>query len=111
MNVHARTVVTDQRLGHESSCLAIGIGYVPNHILQSLSPVSALHQGAEACADFVLTCASHFVVEHFNRNAHALENQRHFGAHVLRAVDGRHWEVTTFDGRTVTAVAAFHFGA
>ena len=50
------------------------------------------------------------MVEHFNRNAHAFEDQGHFGAHVLRAVNRRHWEVTTFDRRAVTAVAAFHFG-
>ena len=111
VHVHAGTVVAVVRLGHESGGLAIGIGHIVDHIFLQNGPVSALHQGAETGADFVLASARHFVVEHFNRNAQRFENQGHFSAHVLRAVNGRHWEVTTFDRGTVTTVAAFELGA
>ena len=110
VHVHARTVVTHQRLGHEGRGFAVGVGHIPDHVLQALGPVGAFDQCAELGADFILTCARHFVVEHFNGDADGFEDQRHFGAHVLRAVHGRHGEIAALDGGTVAAVAAFEFG-
>jgi hypothetical protein len=78
-----------------------------HHVLQHLRPVGALHQRAELGADFVLAGARHFVVEHFDRDAQRFEDQRHLGAHVLRAVDRGHGEVAALDGGAVAAVAAF----
>ena len=111
VNVHAGAVVANDGLGHEGGGFSVSVGHVLHHVLQDLGPVSALNECAETGADFVLACASDFVVEHFNRNAKAFQNQRHFGAHVLRAVHRRHGEVAAFDGRTVAAVAAFELGA
>jgi hypothetical protein len=51
------------------------------------------------------------VVEHFDRDAHGFQHQRHLGAHVVRAVDRRHRKVAALDGGTVAAVAAFELGA
>ena len=84
------------------------MGHVPNDVFQFLGPVSALNQCGELGTDFVLTSASHFVVEHFNGDAHFFQDQGHLGTHVLHAVDRRHWEVAALDGRTMAFVAAFH---
>ncbi|MEY2659407.1 MAG: hypothetical protein RLZZ123_579, partial [Pseudomonadota bacterium] len=111
VNVHARTVVTDQGLWHEGRGFAIGVGHVPHHILQLLGPIGTLDQGAELGADFVLTSACHLVVEHFNGDAHFFEDQNHLGTHVLGAVDRGHGEVATLDRGAMATVATFEFGA
>ena len=110
VNVHAGAVVTNDGLRHEGGGFAVGVGHVLHHVLEDLRPVGALNQRAETGTDFVLACASDFVVEHFNRNAKAFQNQRHFGAHVLRAVHRRHREVAAFDSGAMAAVAAFELG-
>ena len=111
VHMHTRTVVTVVGLGHEGGGLAVGIGNVMDDVLLQHGPVGAFDQGAKTRADFVLACTRHFVVEHFNRNAQRFEDQRHFSAHVLRAVDRRHGEVTTLDRGTVPPVATFKLGA
>ena len=58
-----------------------------------------------------VACATDFVMEHLNRNAQGFKHQRHFGAHVLRAVNWRYGKITTLDSWTVAAVAAFQLGA
>ena len=108
--MHARAVVARIGLGHEGGCFAVGIGHVPDHVLQHLSPVGALHQGAKAGANLVLASACHLVVEHLNRDAQRLKNERHFSAHVLGAVDRGHWKVAALDSGTVAPVAAFELG-
>jgi hypothetical protein len=45
------------------------------------------------------------MVVNFDRDAHLLEDQRHFRAHVLALVDRGHGEVAALDGRTVALVA------
>ncbi len=90
VHVHARAVVARVGLGHKGGGLAVGVGHVPDHVLLQLRPVGALHQGGKAGAQFVLASAAHLVVEHFDGDAQGFEQQGHFGADVLRAVDGRH---------------------
>ena len=109
--MHAGAVVANDGLGHEGGGFAVSVGHVLHHVLEYLRPVGALNQRAETGADFVLAGASDFMVKHFNRNAKAFQNQRHFGAHVLRAVHRWHREVAAFDGGTMSAVAAFELGA
>ena len=111
VHVHAGAVVANQGLGHEGGGLAVSVGHVVHHVLQQDGPVSALHQGAELGAQLVLAGARHFVVEHFDRDAQGFQDQRHFRAHVLRAVDRGHGEVAALDGGTVATVAAFELGA
>ncbi|VXB37347.1 conserved hypothetical protein [Massilia sp. 9I] len=109
VHVHARAVVAVHWLRHEGRGLAVAVGHVPDHVLQVLGPVGALDQGREFGAEFILAGAGHFVVVHFDRDAHRFEDQRHFRTHVLEAVDRRDREVAALDGRTVAAVAAFDF--
>ena len=51
--------------------------------------------------------ARHFVVEHFDRDAQRLQDQRDLGAQVLRAVDRGHGEIAALDGGAVAFVAPF----
>ena len=111
VNVHARAVVAHDGLGHESRGLSVGVGHVVHDILQNLCPVGTLDQCAEACADFILTGTRNFMVEHFNRNAQRFKNQRHFSAHVLRAVHWWHGEIPALDSWAMAAVAAFELFA
>ena len=99
------------RLGHEGGSFAVGVCHVPNHVLEFLRPVGTLNQGAELGTDFALTCASHFVVEHFNGNAHGFENHDHFGTHVMCGVDRRNGEIATFGAGAMSTVATFELGA
>jgi hypothetical protein len=97
-------------LGHEGGGFAIGVGHVLDHVLLQHGPVGALHQSGETGTDFILASASHFVVEHFNRNAQAFQHEGHLSTHVLCAVNGRHREIAALNGGTVAAVAAFELG-
>jgi len=106
VHVHARTVVADDRLGHEGGRLAIAVRDVVDHVLHRLQPVGTLHQRRELRADFVLPGPRHLVVMHFHRNAHLLEDQAHLGAHVLERIDRRHREITALHWRAVREVAA-----
>ena len=110
VHMHARAVVARIGLGHEGGCFAVGIRHVPDHVLEHLSPVGALHQGAKAGANLVLASACHLMVEHLNRDAQRLKNERHFSAHVLGAVDRGHWKVAAFDRGTMAPVTAFELG-
>ena len=107
MHVHARTVVAIQRLRHEGSGLAVGIGYVVHAVLQGLNFVSLGHQGVELHADFVLTGSGHFVVVHFDDQAHLFHGVAHGGTDFVVVVARRNREVTALDGRAVALVAAF----
>ena len=111
VHVHAGAVVARIGLGHEGCRLAVGVGHVPDDVLLQLSPVGTLDQSREACTDFVLTGTGHFMVEHFDRNAHGLQQQRHFCTHVLGAVNGWHGEVAALVARTVTTVTGLELGA
>jgi hypothetical protein len=80
-----------------------------DHVLHDLQPVGALHQRGKLGADFALTRCGHFMVVHFDRNAHLLEQQAHLGTHVLEGVDRGHGEVAALHARPMAQVAAFEF--
>ncbi len=105
VDVHARTVVADDGLGHEGGRLAVGMGHVLHHVLLQLHPVGALQQRAELGTDFHLAGVRHLVVMHFDRNAERLEDQTHLGAHVLERVDRRRREVAALHRGPVAGVA------
>ena len=57
---------------------------------------------------FILASAGHFMMVNLDRNAHLLQQQTHFGPHVLETVYRRHREITALYGRTMTGIATFH---
>src|SRR5690606_27750316 len=105
VNVHAGTVVANDRLGHEGSGLAVGVGNVVYAVLQDLHFVSLFHQGVGANTDFALAGSGDFVVVNFNVQAHLLHGSAHGGAQVVQGVYRGNREVAALDARTVTAVA------
>ncbi len=67
--MHARTVVTEDRLRHEGCGLAIGIGNLMHDILVDLHLVGVADQRVEFHAEFVL-CGSNLMMVLFNRDTH-----------------------------------------
>jgi hypothetical protein len=76
-------------------------------VFQDLHPVRALDQAVELGADLALAGRRDFVVMHFDFDTHLFHSQAHGGSNVLQGVDGRHWEITALDRRTVAHIAAF----
>ncbi len=107
--MHARTIVAENRLRHESCRLAVGVRDLMDHVLVDLHLVGAGDQRVELDAEFVLRCR-HFVMVLFDNHAHFAEDRQHLGAHVLEAVDRRHGEIAALDARTVTEVSGFVIG-
>ncbi len=107
VHVHAGTVVAVQRLGHEGRGLAVGIGDVVHAVLEGLDFVGLLHQGVELDADFVLAGSRHFVVMHFDDQAHLFHGVAHGGTDFMVVVARRNREIATLDGRAMALVAAF----
>ena len=107
VDMHARTIVAFDRLRHEGGGLAVSSRYVPHRVFENLRPVGALHEGAEARADFALAGAAHFVVMNFNGHTLLLKERAHFAAHVGQAVAGRNREVAPLGAVAVTKIAAF----
>src|SRR5690606_27728343 len=99
--VHARTVVTHDRLGHEGGGFAVGVGYVVHAVLQNLNFVCLAGQGVRANADFTLAGRAHFVVVHFDGQTHAFHGRTHSATQVVQAVYRRNREVAAFHARAV----------
>ena len=87
MYVHARAVVA-VRLRHGGG-LAVGVGDVVHAVLQGLNFVSLGDQGVELHADFVLTGSGHFVVVHFDDQAHLFHGVAHGGTDFVVVVARR----------------------
>src|SRR5690606_19435919 len=104
--VHPGAVVTDDRLRHEGSGLAVGMGNVVYAVLEDLYFVGLLGQGVGANADFTLASGRHFVVVYFHVQAHLGHGGTHGSTQVVQAVYRRHREVAALDARTVTDVVA-----
>ena len=110
VNVHAGTVVTDQRLGHEGRGLAVGVSHVVDHVLEFLNLIGLLDQGVELDADLVLAGVRHFVVVNFDFLTDGFQGVAHGSTDIVEAVDRRDREVAALQTRTVTQVAAFRRG-
>ena len=106
VHVHARTVVTHQRLRHEGGRLAIGVRHVVDHVLHALQPVGTLHQRRKLRADLALAGTCHLVVVNFHGHAHLLQQHDHFRAHVLEGIHRRHRQIAALHARAMTAVEA-----
>ncbi len=104
--VHAGTVVTNHRLGHEGGGFAVGVGHVVYAVLENLYFVSLAGQGVGANADFTLAGSTDFGVVYFNFQAHGFHGGTHGATQVVQAVHRRNREVAAFNARAVTDVVA-----
>src|SRR5690606_30646144 len=107
VDVHAGTVVTYQRLGHEGSGFAKSSCHVVHYVFQGLNFVGFLHQGVEGNADFALASVGNFVVMNFNFQAHVHHGGAHDGADIVKGVDRRNREVAAFNARGEAFRAVF----
>ena len=110
VDVHARTVVARDGLGHEGRRLAVGRRNLMHDVLVDLQIVAALDQSIELAAKLMLR-AGHFVMVLFRLDAHVAHDRQHFAADVLVAVHRRNREIAALDRRTMAQIAAFVFGA
>ena len=108
VNVHTRTVITDQRLRHKGGRFAIRVGHVVDHVLHFLNFVSFLHQRVELNADFVLTCVGNLVVVYLDGLTNRFQGITHCATNIVEAIDRRNREVAAFNARAVAKVAAFN---
>jgi len=110
VDVHARTIVTDQRLRHESRGLAIGVCDVVHGVLQNLYFVGLFDETTGTDADFALTAGRNFVVMHFDHEPEFLARTTHGVANVLVGIDRWHREIAALHARTVTFVTTLDVG-
>ena len=102
--VHPRAVVAEQRLGHKSRHLAVGLGHILDHILEDGHRVRHPGQRVVAHVDFGLAGVGDFVVMLFHHDVKVLNLLHHLGADVLEGVEGRRREVALFEARAVGQV-------
>ena len=107
MHVHAAAVVADDGLRHERQGLAIAVRHVLQRIFQDLHFVGLLGQRVRRDIDLALARGRHFVVMHFEFQAHLLAGHGHGGADVLLRIHRRHREVAALDAGAMALVAVF----
>ena len=93
VDVHARAVVLEHRLGHERRGLAVLVGDVLHDVLVEHQLVGHAGQLVEAHVDLGLACGADLVVLDLDLDAHLLEGEHHLGPQVLEVVGRREGEV------------------
>ena len=107
MHMHAAAVIADDGFRHESQGLSITMRHVLQRVLENLHFVGFLGQRIRRHIDLTLAGGRHFVVMHFELQAHFFAGHGHRGANVLLRINRRHREVTALDARTMALVAVF----
>src|SRR5690606_30741324 len=85
-------------------CFAVGMGDVVHAVLQDLNFVGFFHQGVATHTDLALAGSGHFVVVHFNHQAHGFHGVTHGTTDFVQGVDRGNREITALDAGTVTGV-------
>ncbi len=106
MRVHARPVVTEERLRHERRALARVPRDVLDDVLELHHVVARLEHRVEAVVDLLLAGRPHLVVAALDLQAHVRELQAHLVTDVGEVVHRRHGEVPALERGLVPAVAA-----
>ena len=107
VGVHARTVVSEERFGHQRGGLAVFASHVFDDVFVEHHIVGGAHQGVEAKVDFRLAGGSHFVVLAFDADAELFHHQAHFGADVLLGVPRGDRKITFLVSDFVTQIGQF----
>ena len=77
MAMHTRSVVTENRLRHEGSTLAVLIGYILYDIFIDLNFVGFLGEGVEFGGNFVLSACCNFMMMSLNLKAELFHDKAH----------------------------------
>jgi hypothetical protein len=99
--MHAAAVVADDGFRHESQGFAVAVRHVLQRVFQNLHFVGFLGQRVRRDVDLALSGGRHFVVMHFELQAHFFAGHGHGGANVLLRIDRRHREVAALHARTM----------
>ncbi len=106
VNVHARTIVADERLGHEGGGLAPGMRDVVHTVLEDLHLIGLADQRIEGHADLALPGGGHLMVVHLGAQPHRLHGRAHRHAQVVQRIDRRNGEITPLHPRAVAGIVA-----
>jgi len=90
VDVHARAVVLEDRLGHEGHGLSVPFRRVLGAVLVPHDVVRHLGQRREQHGHLGLSGGPHLVVVDLHLHAHALQRKHHLRADVLLTVHGRY---------------------
>ncbi len=111
MAVHARAVVSEDRLGHERHGLAVLVGDALDDVLEQHQPVGRVQQRAELHVDLGLTRTADLMVLHLDLDARVDQGACHLRAQVGVVVGRRHREVAALVRGPVAKVAAAVLGS
>ena len=104
VDVHARAVVTEDRLRHEGRGLAVAPGDVLHDVLEEHQVVGRGEQRVELVVDLGLAGGAHLVVLALDLEAGLVQLQGDLGAQVGEVVDRRGREVAALVADLVAAV-------
>src|SRR5210317_509980 len=105
MNVHAVTVVVDQRLGHERCRFSVCVRHIVYGVFHDLNFVGFFHEGVEFSANFTLAGRGDLVMVNLRCHAELFYSKAHGATNVMQRIYGWYRKVTTLDGWPVTGIA------
>ena len=83
VGVHAGTVISENRLGHESGYLTVSVGDVFHHVFLDHHIIGHFGQGIVSHIDFSLPGRSYLMVMFFHHDAEVLQLLHALGTQVL----------------------------
>ncbi len=104
MYMHSAAVVAEQRLRHESHCLAVLVGDIAHDVLVQHHVVRRLHQGVKALIDLALAPGGDFVMMALDVEPALDHGFDHLGAKVHVVIGGRYGEVAFLIPGTVAQI-------
>ena len=96
--MHSRTIVTEDRFGHEGGGQTGGASSVLDDVLELHHVISCGHQGIEAVVDFLLAARTNLVVGAFKGKSDLGQEVSHFITQVGEVISGGDREVSALDG-------------
>ena len=106
VTVHARTVVAEDRLGHESGRLAPAPGLILHDVLEFHHVIAGGQEGGETVVDLLLTSGADLVVGAFDLQPRLQTGAHHGVTDVGHLVGGGDREVAALELRLVALIAA-----
>ena len=109
--MHARSVVAEDRLGHEGGCLVVAPGLVLDDVLELHHVVAGGQQRVEAVVDLLLPGGADLVMGPFDLQAGSQAGAHHAVADVSHLVVGGDREVAALERGFVALVATLLLAA
>src|ERR1700722_2322101 len=105
--MHARTVVANDGLRHERRGFVVRVRNILYDVLHCEQFIAFVYERVETRADLALARRRHFVMMHFDGEAHGFERLAHFAAQIAERIHWRDWEIAALDAGTEPGVALF----